>query len=326
MQQRFRFRHVNELVGLFVLLALAAAIAALFLAARSQQWFAATIRYRLQLPASGAAGLKPGNDVFVLGLPAGIVKNVAVLPNGRLVADIVLRRDFAPFIRPDSRALLKRTFGVAGDAFVELTRGQQGEPLADGDTILCQSSDELPSIVDRVVEVLRSEVLPVVQKTGALVEEWTRVGVNLNQTQADLRRALQRLDRLAARAEAGEGTVGRLLTDTNAIGQAELFLAEARQTLADLRDTTERVREAARRLPEIAEHLRQGTAELPRITRSVAAETRDLPGLVLQIQQTAAELQRLTEAIERHWLIRKYVEPEAGGGRIAPAAVPGGQP
>ena len=65
MTTRFQFRHVNELAGLFVLLILVAAAVALFAAARSQHWFAATTEYKLQLPSSGASGLKPGNDIIV---------------------------------------------------------------------------------------------------------------------------------------------------------------------------------------------------------------------------------------------------------------------
>ena len=35
--------------------------------------------------------------------------------------------------------------------------------------------------------------------------------------------------------------------------------------------------------------------------------TKDLPGLVLQTQTLMRELERLIEAIQRHWLLRKYV-------------------
>jgi hypothetical protein len=53
--------------------------------------------------------------------------------------------------------------------------------------------------------------------------------------------------------------------------------------------------------------VQNGTVRLPEITDAVANETKDLPGLVLQTQVSMRELERLIEAMQRHWLLRKYV-------------------
>ena len=39
----------------------------------------------------------------------------------------------------------------------------------------------------------------------------------------------------------------------------------------------------------------------------LADEAKDLPGLVLQTQTSMRELERLVEAMQRTWLLRKYV-------------------
>ena len=54
-------------------------------------------------------------------------------------------------------------------------------------------------------------------------------------------------------------------------------------------------------------NFQNGTARLPEITDAVANETKDLPGLVQQTQTSMRELERLIEALQRHWLLRKYV-------------------
>ena len=48
-------------------------------------------------------------------------------------------------------------------------------------------------------------------------------------------------------------------------------------------------------------------ARLPEITGAVADEAKDLPGLVRQTQTSMRELERLVEAMQRTWLLRKYV-------------------
>lgn len=54
-------------------------------------------------------------------------------------------------------------------------------------------------------------------------------------------------------------------------------------------------------------NVQDGTARLPEITGAVADEAKDLPGLVRQTQTSMRELERLVEALQRHWLLRRYV-------------------
>ena len=62
-------------------------------------------------------------------------------------------------------------------------------------------------------------------------------------------------------------------------------------------------------------------ADLSVVSEALAVEAKDLPGLVLQTQQTLHELERLIEGIERHWLIRKYIEQRQPNTRIPPSEV-----
>jgi hypothetical protein len=54
-------------------------------------------------------------------------------------------------------------------------------------------------------------------------------------------------------------------------------------------------------------NVQNGTARLPEITDAVADETKDLRGLVQQSKTSMRELERLIEALQRYWLVRKYV-------------------
>jgi hypothetical protein len=53
--------------------------------------------------------------------------------------------------------------------------------------------------------------------------------------------------------------------------------------------------------------VQNGTVRLPEITDALANEAKELPGLVRQTQTSMRELERVIEAMERHWLLRKYV-------------------
>jgi hypothetical protein len=109
-----------------------------------------------------------------------------------------------------------------------------------------------------------------------------------------------RLDRLAAGVEQGRGTVGQLLTGTSLADQAEALLARANEAVGGLQNLETNLNIAAI-------NVREGTARLPEITGAVANEAKDLPGLVAQTQVCMRELERLIEALQRNWLVRKYV-------------------
>jgi len=57
------------------------------------------------------------------------------------------------------------------------------------------------------------------------------------------------------------------------------------------------------------------------VSEALAIEAKDLPGLVLQTQQTLHESEKLIEGIQRHWLIRKYIEKAQPNTRIPPSEV-----
>ena len=71
---------------------------------------------------------------------------------------------------------------------------------------------------------------------GVLADSTTGVGATLGRADS----ALARLDRIAARVEAGEGSLGRLLGDSTLIVRAEDVLAQLELLLRDLQENPRR--------------------------------------------------------------------------------------
>jgi hypothetical protein len=90
------------------------------------------------------------------------------------------------------------------------------------------------------------------------------------------------------------------------------------QMILGLQDT---VQEANRILANVAE----ATEPLPRMMNRVAGELDDMPGLVYQTQATLQETEILLDGLQRHWLLRKYIEkdPVTGSERLAPYSMIG---
>jgi phospholipid/cholesterol/gamma-HCH transport system substrate-binding protein len=302
MEERFKFRRVNEITGTFVLLILALLVAAVLWMGRSQRWFRSNVTLRITLPESGAAGIRQGSEVYFLGTRVGSVSDVIVDPAGRMEARAKIRHDFFRFVRADSSALVKRKFGLAGDSFFEITRGA-GAPLPEENAVIV-CNEQLQSALESAIEEIRVDVLAVLKKTTSGLETWTALGADLRQTGEHIDRVTLRLDNVLAGVEAGEGTVGKLLTDPAIADETTALLTNLNRTLGELRTVVSNLNTAS-------VNVRTGTARLPEITGAIANETKDLPGLVAQTQSSMRELERLIEAMQRHWLIRRYVNQAA---------------
>lgn len=300
MEKGFTFRHVNELTGLFVLGVLALVMAGVLFSGHSQRWFARKYAFDVLLPEAGAFGLRRGNEVLISGVSVGWVDDVLPIDDGRLKARVKVRGDFGRFVRVDSTASIKKVFGVAGDSFIEITRGANAPLPATGAFIACLSVEELPARLERVLEEVRAELMPVVRKAGTAFDEWAKLGSDLRQTQEKLHQLVARLDHLAGQVEQGQGTAGKLLTDTALADEAQNLLARANDAMSELQGVVTNLNTAVK-------SVQSGTARLPEITDAVAKEVKDLPGLVQQTQVSMRELERLVEAAQRHWLLRKYV-------------------
>jgi phospholipid/cholesterol/gamma-HCH transport system substrate-binding protein len=298
LEKRFKFRRVNEITGTFVLVVVALLVAAVVWTGRSQRWFIGNVTLRIVLPEEGAAGIRQGSEVYFLGTLMGTVSDVRVDPAGRMEAQVNIRRDFFRFVRADSSAVVKKKFGVAGDSFFEITRGQ-GAPLPeDNASIVC--NEQFQSVLEAAVEEIRREAVPALKRLGAGLDTWTALGSNLITSRERLDQLIVRADNIAADLQQGKGTAGKLLTDSSAAEELKTLLVKANGSMDELQVTLKNLQQASG-------NLQLASTNLPAISDAVGKEAKDLPGLVSQTQTSMRELERLIEAMQRHWLVRKYV-------------------
>lgn len=360
-----RFRHVGGKSGAFVLAAVLLVVVVLLLAARAQWWFASARSYTVRLPEAGSFGLRAGSAVELLGTLAGYVEDVRIDADGVMTAAVAVREDFARFVGADSQCLIrKKTLDLAGDAYLQITRGSSG-PLPDGAELLpCRADRSLFESVSDLVAELGSELRPTLeqlrptlQDARAAAQEYAALARELRDPQGKVQRLVQNLDDLATKVRAGQGIAARLLDDPGWAAEVEASLRSLRQALERADATAAQVgavaQETGARAQALLDRLgdeRQGlpaalgdlrallaelrpivadlgkaVAALPEIAVTARDEVRGLPGLVQRSQLLLGELEKVALAAQQHWLLRGYVPPSPATGRVGGEGVGDGR-
>lgn len=311
-----RVRHTDEWVGALVIAAVAILLVAALQAGVLREWFKPTAELRLVLPAAGVAGLEVGADVEILGTRAGRVQQIVLDPNQQMYAMIDIDEQAMPFIRRDSKAIIRRRFGVAGAAFVDISRGT-GEEMDWTYAVIEGITERAPTdSVSALIDEVREKVFPILDNAG---------------------RVTQSLAEVAERINRGEGNIGRLMVDQTLVQQTEATVASARDAMTALNSLMAELQRSAGNLSAFTEKvggpdgvpavLAQTDATLaalqkiladvataaqrmPAISKNVEGSTANLPALLTQLQVTIQKLDQLVAQVQRSWLL--------GGGAAQP--------
>jgi phospholipid/cholesterol/gamma-HCH transport system substrate-binding protein len=307
-----RLRHAEELTGLLVIAAMVVFFAAVLQAGVLRDWFRPVSTLRVVLPEGGGGGLSVGADVEVLGTHAGKISRVVIEPDRQMYAVADIDDQARAFIHRDSHAVIRRRFGVAGAAYLDILRGS-GPPLDWTYAVVNATTERAPTeTVGAVLDEVRQKVFPILD---------------------DLGRSAHSLAAMTEHAEHGEGNVGRLMMDDRLIHAVEKTIDQVREITTQLdavaRDARKladqasggevgvpallrRVDQLLVSLQTVTRDLAKASPRLPQIARNMESGTSNLPSLLTQTQVTAQQLEALLTQLRGMWLL--------GGGSAAPAS------
>lgn len=347
-EQPFKFRHVNEIAGSFVLVLAALIITAVVVVGRAQHWFEPGKLVTVNMPAEGSLGLKAGAEVRMLGTNVGAIEHVDIDDQGQMTAVARVKADFARFVRSDSYAVIHVPVGF-GDPYLEIIKGQAAALISSSKLEARPETDAQRSL-NETLETIRTKTVPAVQD---LVREYTLLASDLRNPEGPVQRSLQHFDNVAARLEKNDSLVGKLVNDhamadsfASSIDKLNSSMDNVQGMLKSLQETAVELPKIARsasaqvdQLPPMIEQthkaveqvnvtlgsLQKATAELPIIMEQVRQTTEQMPHLMEHTQQTLLEVQKLIRAMQQLPLIRDHIDSGAGNAAPNPATV-GGEP
>ena len=314
----FGLHQLDEIVGAVVLACIGVFIAVLINAGLLKDWFQPSFTLRILLPDEGVSGLAPGAEVQVLGTRAGEVRRIVIDPSQRMHAVARVEDQMRPFIRRDSKVSIRRQFGVAGAAFIDIARGT-GPELDWSYAVIAATPDRAATdTLGQMIDEVRAKIAPVLDDVQKAVLAFTAVAQRAIDPAGPLEQTLSSAAGIAHRVEAGEGVAGRLLANDKMANDLEASLLSVRELAAQLERTSKdpRIGQILLKTDAVLTSLQATTRNLattmPKITENVTATTDAMPATLLQAQIAAHELELLLGQLRHNWLF--------GGSGGAPTA------
>lgn len=315
----------QEIVGAVVLACIGVFIVVLINAGLLKDWFQPSFTLRILLPDEGVSGLAPGAEVQVLGTRAGEVRRIVIDPNQRMHAVARVEDQMRPFIRRDSVVSIRRQFGVAGAAYIDISRGT-GPELDWSYAVIAATSERAPTdTLGQMIDELRAKVIPILDDVHKAVEAFTAVAHRAVDPAGPLEQTLSSAAAVVHKIESGDGVAGRLIANDKLGNDLEASLVSIREMAAQLERTSKdaRIAQIIQKTDSILTSLQATTRNLaattPRITENVAVTTEALPSTLLQAQIAAHELELLLGQLRHHWLFGGSSAPAAPATQRAPA-------
>jgi len=300
-------------VGAFVVGSIALFASGLFMIGDRRLLF--TGNFEVATTFQKVTGLEVGTRVRLAGLDAGEVLEIRVppVPSQRFLVRMRIREDVRALVRTDSACTIQ-TDGLVGNAFVQVSPGTDAAPLAgEGDLLpgvdpieladVLREGRETIQLVNRRVALLTDDVSGTLASLTATMDATrdviTAAGVRIDEFGAagkevltDFRHTTGDVRAIVERTRAGEGTVGRLLTDTTLYDRMRKVADDATGTAAALRETSETARTA----------LQDFTA-----TDGAGARiTQTIRNTLASIEEVTNDLAEGTEALKRNFLFRGF--------------------
>jgi phospholipid/cholesterol/gamma-HCH transport system substrate-binding protein len=264
--------------------------------------------FRVHAEFGDIAALASGAKVRVAGMDAGEVEEIRVPagPADHFRVRMRVRKDLHPLVRTDSVASIQSD-GIVGNKVVQIQTGSDIAPqVEEHGTIASREPFEFPELMQMMSDTIESvntmlvevkgnvdEALAAITATAhdahALVNE---VGDDVEDILAATQQVADDITAIVSGVRAGQGTVGKLLTDESLYDSVRTMAADAEAAIATVRQTTEDVREAVAGLRGEGEQVKGLSAD---VQHTMTSARRAMTNLV-----------DATDAMKRNFLLRGF--------------------
>jgi len=286
-----KFRHLEAIVGAFVLAAFAAIVSLVLFLGIDNDLFSK--KYHLHFRTDSGAGFTRGMPVKLSGFRIGRIREISLDNQAKVVVRMRIDREYQKWIRADSTATLLRE-GLVGDSVVSISVGSPGSRELPGD-------DFLPFLPEKELGKLAFELSDSVKTVLLEIRETVAY---INDPRGDLQVTLGNIRRFSANIEGSRQRVDTLLvTATGTVARVDPVM----DNLATAIDNV------GRRLPVLLDRMEGTLSNTERISREFLKATEKggprIPPLLRGAEELVEDTDTVVKGMKTMWPFKNHLPP-----------------
>jgi ABC-type transporter Mla subunit MlaD len=348
MTESFRLRHVNWIVGLFLLIIISAFLVIVLFMTSAKGLLDTNVLYTTNVPQENLGSLKKGAEVILLGEVVGRVSEMKFGDDQIVIVTSSIRDTYKNQIIDGSEVLIIEPIAV-GSPHLKIMRGPAGgAPIAasleiPGNLPLDESTSALGDVGNSVGQGMAQIVDNFDRARSAIVwgmnafrslSQTTERSVDpamneLRQAIAELRATTERSEVTLKHTLEDIAETARTMNDRTKSSSQNLDsnIEEMQQSMAVVeRASVERLKGIQQSLDKLNADIERAVDSFESVMVDIKKISPDLPDTKDSIDNAVSDADDVIDGVKRHPLLRKYVDQEKGTRQAAPSSVRGGTP
>jgi phospholipid/cholesterol/gamma-HCH transport system substrate-binding protein len=312
---KFRIRFADQIVGVFIVVALASLVAVIFLLGSRQRWFSRDYVYKTYV--SSASGLSENMPVLLKGMQVGNVKSIRLTEDDRVEVIFTIYDKYNNRVKEGSLIqILISPIGL-GNQFV-FHPGLGAKQLSENDTVPTSRSEEGQELIKRGLGFIPSEndtIAIMMDKANTILDDviTTIDELNLAITGSDasvLGRTLRNVEKTTSGLPSEIAEIEKITRDISVI-TGELAGPEGLPSMLDGTGTIiADLEKSIQSLSGILSDVKQSTAYLPR-------QMPQIFNLLTEVRTTLQTAEEVLIALRNNPLLRngipEHMETDTSG-------------
>lgn len=306
-EQDSRFDRLNFRTGLFIAAALL--LFAALIAASLVRQGVFTQTSSVYFFSDSAAGLTRGMSVQLSGFKIGSVEEIALEPDTRVKARMVLKTEYLRHIGQDAQARLAKE-GLFGASFIEIQPGaREGRAMVNNGVVKFERASDFGQLAEALAD-----------KLHPILDDVKRITASANDPDGDIRATLRNVREATAAVGELQKDLNRLTKTVNertdkltgqvgqALDRADVALERAGTAIGTLNSTLStldrQLPETLLKLDRTLANVESVTADVRRISTRLAS---DVPPAVTEGRALMQDTRDIVEGAKRSWPIRGFL-------------------
>ncbi|HPH02853.1 MAG TPA: MlaD family protein [Spirochaetota bacterium] len=252
----FKFRHLEKIVGFFMIVGILFLLVAVIFMGREQKWFEQTVNLRTVF--NDGENLSKGMAVKINGLTVGKVSHVGFASNNQIDVHFSVYSDFRDKVHLDSY-VFREAASPLGGGHLALTIGSADVRRAtNGDILFSEDHSSVQDLIAKGQIVKKGSLDGIMKNVNLLLSQ-------LASPQGPLIGTLNNLQTLSSKLAGGEGSVGALLNDPRLFQELLATLESVRKITEDMSIISGTLRTSSPNIRNIITGAERGLNETTRV-------------------------------------------------------------